>query len=179
MVACALFLASCSRTVNLPSYGDVPAFTLTAQDGKEFSSQVLKGNVWVAEFMFTTCTGPCPRMNSQMRQVQNSTRDLSNVRLVSFTVDPGHDTPPVLSDYARHFQAEAGRWYFLTGATQTLNHLDRDVFKLGEVDGSLQHSTRFVLVDRQARIRGYYLSSESGAVPRLIADVKALAKEPS
>lgn len=175
-MACALFLSAC-HSVDLPSYGVVPDFSLTSQDGKQFSSQVLDGNVWVADFIFTTCAGPCPRMSSQMHQVQDATKDLLRVRLVSFTVDPANDTPPVLAEYAKRFQAEAGRWYFLTGSTETLNKLDADVFKLGTVDSTLQHSTRFVLIDPKGRIRGYYLTSESDAIPRLIADVKALAKD--
>jgi protein SCO1/2 len=68
------------------------------------------------DFRVTTCPGPCLRMSSQMRQVQTATANTPDVKLVSFTVDPAHDTPPVLAAYAKHFLAEPGRWYFLTGA---------------------------------------------------------------
>ena len=84
------------------------------------------------------------------------------MRLVSFSVDPAEDTPPVLAAYAKTHGAAPSMWYFLTGPVATLQMLDRDAFKLGNIDATMQHSTRFVLVDRQGRIRGYYDTSEAG-----------------
>jgi len=177
--AALLFLGGCTRHANLPSFGSVPEFALTDQTGSAFvSTPALAGHVWVADFFFTTCPGPCPRMSSQMHQVQTALGE-QGVRLVSMTVDPEHDTPAVLADYAKHFQAQAGVWFFLTGSREALNHLDKDVFKLGEVDGSLDHSTRFILVDRKSQVRGYYLTSEPDAITRLIADAKSLLAEKS
>ncbi len=177
------FLASCGRVqAKLDEYGTVPDFTLTDQNGAPFSSaSALKGVDWIADFIYTTCPGPCPRMSSQMHQVQTGLADVDGasagkIRLVSFTVDPAHDTPPVLADYARHFGAKPGIWYFLTGPADALQHLSRDVFLLGDVNASLEHSTRFVLVDRKSRIRGYYLTEEPDAIARLIADTKALQR---
>jgi protein SCO1/2 len=172
---CAIaMLGSCAKHASLPSLGAVPEFTLTDQTGSDFvSASTLAGRVWVADFFFTTCPGPCPRMSSQMHQVQTALAG-QDVRLVSMTVDPEHDTPLVLADYSKHFEAQAGVWFFLTGPRDSLNHLDRDVFKLGDVDGSLDHSTRFVLVDRKSQVRGYYLTSEPDAITRLIADAKSL-----
>jgi protein SCO1/2 len=172
----ALFLAGCAREQPLPVYGQVPRFTLTSQTGRQFDSSALAGKVWVADFIFTTCPGPCPRMSSQMHAIANEVRQLPNVRFVSFTVDPDHDTPEVLAAYAKNFHAD-DRWYFLTGAQPALHHLDRDVFKLGNVDGSLGHSTRFVLVDQQGRIRGYYETSEADAMKPLLAGIRKLAGE--
>ncbi len=172
-------LAGCTREKALPVYGQVPHFVLTSQANREFDSRALDGNVWVADFFFTSCGGPCPRMSSQMRWVQEQVRDLPRVRLVSFTVDPARDNPAVLADYARHFRAEAGRWFLLTGQRETLHELDREAFKLGDVDGSLMHSTRFVLVDGQRRIRGYYATDEQDGLKPLIADIRRLARESS
>jgi len=101
---------------------------------------------------------------------------MPDVKLVSFTVDPARDTPEALAAYAKLHRAS---WYFLTGPAETLQQLDRDTFKLGNVDASLQHSTRFVLVDRESRIRGYYDTSESRAVSRVIEDIYALARDRS
>lgn len=168
----------CSRPQPpLEILGQVPDFTLTAQTGAVFeSAKQLKGHVWVADFIFTNCAGPCPRMSSQMRQVQNAVKDLPDVRLVSFTVDPARDTPEVLAEYAKRQHADE-RWAFLTGPAADLHRLDRDAFKLGNVDGSLTHSTRFVLLDRQSRIRAYYDTSEPDSIPRLIGDIRRLHKE--
>jgi protein SCO1/2 len=151
----------------------VPEFQLTAQTGQAFDSKVLNGNIWVADFIFTSCPGPCPRMASQMHEIQQET----NVKLVSFTIDPARDTPQTLAAYAQTHHASAERWSFLTGPQATLNHLGLDVFKLNKVDGSLQHSTRFVLIDRKSHIRGYYDTSEREAIQRLLADVHLLEGE--
>jgi protein SCO1/2 len=174
-----VLLAACAGPRPLPVLGQVPSFQLTAQTGQPFDSQSLDGHVWVADFIFTTCTGPCPMMSSQMRHVQVSTAETPNVRLVSFTVDPEHDTAPVLAEYAKHFKADAARWYFLTGEPSRLNDLGLNAFKLNSVDGSLTHSTRFVLVDGARRMRGYYVSSDDGFMPRLLHDIRQLEREKS
>jgi protein SCO1/2 len=170
-------LAGCAARASLPSYASVPEFSLTDQTGAKFDSgSSLNGHVWVADFMFTECPGPCPRMSKQMSEVQEALKG-TDARMVSLTVDPQHDTPPVLAQYAAFYSARPGVWFFLTGDTRTLDHLDRDVFQLGDVDGSLEHSTRFVLVDRSSRVRGFYLTSDADAIPHVIADAKVLLKE--
>jgi protein SCO1 len=180
LLLCTLaMLAGCSSKPDLPTYGSIPEFQLTDQTGAPFfSAQTLKGRVWVADFIFTNCPGPCPRMSSQMHQVQTALKGEDGLRLVSFTIDPARDTPPVLAAYSKHFVAEAGRWYFLTGPVPSLNHLAKDAFHLSEIDGkSLDHSTRLALVDRSSQIRGYYLSSDQDAIPNLIADARRLLQE--
>jgi protein SCO1/2 len=109
-------------------------------------------------------------MSARMRRLQIST----DVTLISFTVNPQHDTPPVLAEYAKHFTADAARWHFLTGAPSRLSDLGLNAFKLNSVDGSLTHSTRFVLVDGARRIRGYYLDT-----PQLLHDIRQLEREKS
>jgi protein SCO1/2 len=162
-----------------PDYGAVPRFQLVAQDGTAFDSNRLAGDIWVADFFFSNCGSVCPRMSSQMHQVQQAVYRMPDVRLVSFTVDPSRDTPAALAEYAKLHHASPGRWFFLTGRQDTLQMLDKDAFKLGDVDGNLAHSTRFVLVDRSAHIRGYYDTSEADSIPKLIADIHALARQSS
>ena len=174
----ALLLVGCAAHADLPSLGAVSDFTLTDQAGANFKSDSLAGQVWVANFMFTNCPGPCPRMSSQMHEVQSALAG-QDVKLVSMTVDPDRDTPQVLAKYAAFYSATPGVWYFLTGPRETLNHLGQDVFKLNPVDGTFDHSTRFVLVDRKSQIRGYYLTSEPDAIQRIIADAKTLLRQPS
>jgi protein SCO1/2 len=93
-------------------------------------------------------------------------------------VDPERDTPEVLAAYGKRYQANPARWTFLTGPQKDLHALSRDAFKLGDVTGDLEHSTRFVLVDRKSRIRGYYNTWEKEAIPNLLADIQTLLKEP-
>ena len=112
-----------------------------------------------------------------MHRVQSSTSATPRVELVSFTVDPENDTPPVLAEYARHFKAEPERWRFLTGDRARLNDLGINAFHLNSVDGSLVHSTRFALVDGQGRIRGYYSSGEDGYLPKLLSGIRQLERE--
>jgi protein SCO1/2 len=175
----ALLLActACSRRPTLEVFGSVPQFNLIAQDGRPFHSQALDGKIWVADFIYTTCPGPCPRMTSQMREVQDAVSKIPDIRLVSFTVDPAEDTPPVLAAYAKTHGASESMWYFLTGPVPTLEMLDRDAFKLGNIDATMQHSTRFTLVDRQGRIRGYYDTSDPASIPKLVSDIRQLERE--
>jgi protein SCO1/2 len=172
-----LSLGACRHSEPLPSYGPVSDFQLTDQNGQPFRGESLKGKIWVADFIYTQCPGPCPRMTSQMHQVQQATEKMRDVALVSFTVDPQHDTPAILASYAKAHHAQHERWYFLTGDAASLNQLCRYVFKLGNVDGSLEHSTRFVLVDKKSQIRGYYDTSETSSIPKLIDDLHAVAGE--
>jgi protein SCO1/2 len=175
-----LVFCGCSgKQPPLPVYGQVPGFDLTAETGQPFNRKSLDGKVWVADFIFTTCAGPCPRMSSLMRQAQQVTSSMPDVRLISFTVDPEHDTPAALAEYATRYHAQPERWRFLTGSREALDHLMRDAFKLGNVDGSMIHSTRLVLLDRQSRIRGYYGTSEDDPVVQLVRDIKRVLAEKS
>lgn len=180
LVAC-LFLSviACAPLPELPVLGHVAQFHLTSQSGHDFDSAKLSGHVWVADFIFTNCEGPCPRMSAYMRALQKATTDLPDLKMVSFTVDPKRDTPLVLSQYGKDYSADSDRWYFLTGDPKILDGLDRDSFHLGNVGSQMDHSTRFVLVDRKGQIRGYYGISTGDPVPDLARDARRLAKEQS
>ncbi|MBK5294093.1 MAG: SCO family protein [Acidobacteriia bacterium] len=173
-----LFLWNCGRPGQpLETFKTVPDFTLTASSGSPFHySTQLKGRVWIADFIFTTCMGPCPRMSTQMRQVQAALSGMPQVKLVSFTVDPANDTPEALAAYAKRYAADPARWFFLTGPKEMLQMLSMDTFMLSKVDGQMDHSTRFVLVDQEGRVRKYYATSEGFQIHDLVLDVKRLLK---
>ena len=169
-------LLACSHREPLGEFNTVPFFDLTDQSGVAFSSSTqLNGKVWIADFVFTHCTGPCPRMGTQMKQVQGALADVADVRLVSFTVDPQRDTPEVLAAYAKRYAAQPGRWFFLTGPADTLNEISRKAFMLSSLTSQMDHSTRFALVDRRGRVRKYYDTSEPTSIQDLIADARQLA----
>ena len=172
-------LAGCAKVTPLPVLGEIPQFQLTLQTDQPFDSHTLDGHIWVANFIYTTCDGPCPMMSHRMRGIQESTVSTPNLKLVSFTVDPAHDSPAVLAKYASHFKADYSRWYFLTGEMEKLNDLGLKSFKVNSVDGSLSHSTRFVLVDGKRRIRGYYISADDGFPKNLLHDIRQLQSERS
>ncbi len=182
MRTAALFLAllsltGCHSEKPLQLLGEVPDFQLIDQDGKDFKGSSLEGHVWVADFVFTTCQGPCPRMTAHMKQIQEATD--SSVGLVSFSVDPDNDTPAALSAYAKGFNADTSRWHFLTGDKKLLGSLGKDTFKISGVGEGVDHSTRFVLVDGKGRIRGYYGLADGGVVSKIAKDAAALKKENS
>lgn len=119
-------------------------------------------------------------MTSQMRRIEQAAATAAaDVRFVSFTVDPEHDTPAALSAYVNRFHADPAHWFFLTGDPKTLQMLDRETFKLGNLDSAMNHSTRFVLIDRRGRIRGYYGTSDEDASARVVKDIQRLAGERS
>jgi protein SCO1/2 len=97
--------------------------------------------------------------------------------MASFTIDPERDTPEALAVYAKRYHADPNQWHFLTGSRADLRKLSWDTFHLGDVNGQLDHSTRFVLIDQKSRIRGYYDTSESESIPKLMEDIKTVMKE--
>jgi protein SCO1 len=167
------------RTVS--AYGTVPAFELVNQSGQPFGSAQLAGKIWIADFIYTMCPGPCPMISSRMSDLQKPL-EKSDVHLVSFSVDPEKDTPQVLRGYAEKLQADPARWDFLTGPKSAIYKLSHDGFKLA-VSGGMDeqgipvHSTRIVLVDRHGQIRGYYDATEADAVTKLLADTNHLLRE--
>jgi protein SCO1/2 len=169
-----------SRPVD--TYGKVPQFRLTNQQGAPFGSSELDGKIWIADFIFTSCPSTCPIISSRMAELQKPLGN-TGVQLVSFTVDPQKDTPEILRGYAERLNADQQRWAFLTGAKPQLYSLSADGFKLAATDGNDEsggqpiHSTRFVLVDRHRNIRGYYDALAPDAVTKLIADTRHLLRE--
>ena len=167
------------RTVS--AYGSVPSFELVNQNGQPFGSAQLLGKIWIADFIFTTCPGPCPMISSRMSELQKPL-EKTDVHLVSFTVDPDKDTPEVLRGYAEKLQAQPSRWDFLTGPKSTIYNLSRNSFKLAVSDSSAEtgtpvHSTRMILVDRHGDIRGYYDATEADAMTKLLADTNHVLRE--
>jgi protein SCO1/2 len=172
---------SALRQRAVPSYGIVPAFQLVNQNGQPFGSAQLNGKIWIADFIFTSCRGPCPLISTRMSELQKPL-EKTDVHLVSFSVDPETDTPEVLRGYAEKLQADPKRWDFLTGPKSAIYKLSHDGFKLAVSDGSEAegvpvHSTRMALVDRHGQIRGYYDALEPDAMTKLLADTNHLLRE--
>ena len=168
-----------ARPASLPVLGAVPAFSLTERDGSAITADRLAGRVWIADFVFTRCPDICPVLSARMASLQKTLPAASDpVRLVSFSVDPAHDTPEALREYGTRFGAGAD-WLFVTGPRDALAALLRDGFKVAYADDGpptspITHSDRFVLVDRALRIRGYYHGTDSADLARLARDAAAL-----
>jgi protein SCO1 len=165
----------------LASYGTLPSFELVNQNGQPFGSRELAGKIWIADFIFTNCPGPCPIISTRMSELQKPL-EKTDIHLVSFTVDPERDTPEVLRAYAEKSHAQTERWDFLTGSRSAIYALARDGFKLAASESSVDaglpvHSTRVVLVDWRGVIRGYYDALAPDAVTKLLADANHLFRE--
>jgi protein SCO1 len=175
-----LSLISCSkRASELPDYGTVPAFRMTASTGAPFDGSSLAGKVWVADFIYTNCPAECPMMTSRMRSLEKRVRGKEDVRLISISVDPARDTPAALSAFAHSYGAPTAQWIFLTGSADTVHELAYTTFHVGDVLGKISHSTKFVLVDKHGHLRGYYSSFDQEGIPTLLKDLEALRKEPA
>ncbi len=171
----------------LPELGKIPAFELVDSRGEVWSSERLKGKVWMADFIFTSCAGPCPMMSASLARVTRELKNAPNVEAVSFSVDPDHDTPARLAEYAAQYEADPARWHFLTGEKPRIYGLAIQHFHLAagamlaeppDPAHTILHSTKFVLVDAQFGIRGYYDSFDPNQVQKLIRDARRLGREP-
>jgi len=158
----------------------MPPFRLTTDRDTPFTQDDLRGKVWVANFIFTRCPDVCPVLTARMRDLQKALVEGSAaVSLVSFSVDPGHDTPDVLRTYAASHGAGPG-WDFVTGPRDAIARLLQEGFHVAFADdgppaGPITHSDRFALVDRELRIRGYYHGSDPEDLRRLTDDARRLA----
>jgi protein SCO1/2 len=162
--------------------GQVPAFALIDQEAQPISQERLAGSVWIADFIFTRCAGQCPLMSARMTALARVFADAPAIRLVSFSVDPAYDTPEVLARYASHHAGASDRWQFVTGDPEAIRRVAREGFHLGVseegiVEEPITHSVRLVLIDRQARIRGYYDATDREAMRRLEPDARRLLRE--
>jgi protein SCO1/2 len=186
-IACILLLClsvACDNSAKPPPVLlPAPRFVLTDQAGQGFDSTArLGGHVWVANFIFTRCPDVCPAFTAKMAMVQEKTASLkSPPRLVSFSVDPGHDTPAILAAYAAQHGARAERWSFLTGDTAAVKAAVEGGLKivmgdLVEKNGlpNIAHGQHFVLVDPRGQIRGYYDMNDADAFARLFRDIEAV-----
>ncbi len=163
----------------MPSFGIVPPFQLIDQNNQPFGSAQLLGKIWIADFIYTTCPGPCPMISSRMSEMQKPL-EKTDVQLVSFSVDPEKDTPEVLRSYAEKLHARDERWKFLTGDRTTIYNLSQNGFKLAatnDASGIPLHSSRLILVDRGGVIRGYYDATSPDAVTKVLADASHLHRE--
>jgi protein SCO1/2 len=166
-------------TTGLPVLFDAASFALTDQNGQSFDSGSLRGKVWVADFIFTNCAGICPMMTQHMREFQKLTAGLP-VQMVSFSVDPERDTPPVLKQYATAAQADESRWHFLTGESRAKLWAICKAMKLAvgpDGNDQVMHSNHFLLVDGNGHVRGVYDCTSDDFMPKLVADSNTLAKQ--
>jgi protein SCO1/2 len=193
LVLMKLKFMSAAQGHTLPVISQVPAFTLTNQFVQPVTLENLKGRVWVADIIFTRCAGPCPVMTRRLRELQDALPVAGNTRLVTLTTDADFDTSAVLAKYAEKFGADAQRWSFLTGDKVVVANLAIDGLKLTAIEKPAAertdpadlfvHSTIFVVVDKQGRLRGSFQTQGDfvdwpTAKGQILAAIKQLENEP-
>jgi protein SCO1/2 len=165
-------------------YHTVGDFNLIDSDSLPITQAVARGKISVVDFFFSTCATICPKMSNQMMRVQHKFKDDKDVVILSFTVDPTNDTPSRLKAYGKEHQAISGKWFFITGEKEQIYRLAKESYFLNaletpEATEAFLHSEKFMLIDKQGRIRGIYDGTEHFEVKRLIEDIEALQQEVS
>lgn len=160
-------------------YHTITEFSFTNQFNETVTEKTTNNKIIVADFFFATCQSICPKMSSQLVNVQHAFKNDDDVVLLSHTVNPLHDTVEVLNQYAQTYGAIKNKWHLLTGNKKAIYDMARYSYLVNalEDDGSEEgflHSELFVLVDKQKRIRGFYDGTDSVAVAKLISDITIL-----
>lgn len=176
-----LFIVGCSKFEPNMS-GEVADFNFINQDHENVSLDDLKGDWWIADFIFTNCVTVCLPMTENMVYLQKQLveNDL-DVQLVSFSVDPEVDTPEILKDYAKSYEADFSNWSFLTGYDfDTIKDLSIHSFAAGlqkEPDSNqVNHVTRFYLINPEGEIVKRYEGMEKDEMESIVKDLKILTK---
>ncbi|WP_297335440.1 SCO family protein [Algoriphagus sp.] len=157
----------------------IPDFTFVNQEGNATGRSDMEGKVTIVDFFFTSCPSICPVMSKEMERVNDMFRNEDQVRIMSISIDPEYDTPEILKEYAERHGANPGKWDFLSGPKEETYDLARCGFALPTLDGAgnpddFVHSDKFVLIDEQGRIRGYYSGTNREDVDLLMLETKVL-----
>lgn len=177
MVMIFLFLAACGSDIEPTMSSEITDFNFTTQDEEKLSLEDLKGEYWIADFIFTNCTSVCIPMTTNMTALQDELAHKKlNVQLVSFTVDPDFDTPEILKAYADSYNADLSNWTFLTGYDfETIEELSIKSFKSGlsQIPDSdqVQHGVRFFLVNPDGIVIKSYDGTEEKQMEVLLEDL--------
>jgi protein SCO1/2 len=163
----------------LPVIRAVPEFSLIDQNGQTVTNENLRGKVWIADFFFTQCKGPCPLMTARMLEMQKALVKTPEVKLVSVTVDPENDTPDVLKAYAEANFADPERWKFLTGDQEVIRRVVTEGFMqhLSEENGEPVHGTMFLIVDGNGMVRSAHMLEDPELIPKILMDTGNLLRE--
>ena len=164
------------KTVTDTVYQTIPAFKYVNQYGDSVTNKTLDGSIYVADFFFTTCPSICPVMHRNMLNVYNTFKTVGNFKIISYTIDPKHDSVDILKKYAEKLGISGKTWLLLQGQKEETYKLAKN-YMVEARDGNV-HDGYFILIDKQKRIRGSYLGTDPDQVTKMIADIKTLQQEP-
>ncbi|RYZ97666.1 MAG: SCO family protein [Sphingobacteriaceae bacterium] len=162
-------------------YHTIPPFSFVNQYGDSITDKSLNGKIYVADFFFTTCPSICPVMHRNMLAVYKTFKDTADVRIISYTIDPKHDTVKVLKKYADALGIAGDTWWLLQNNKEYTYKLSESYLVTTPKDDQKEkfvHDGYFILVDKQKHIRGSYDGTDEAQVKQLVEDIKALRAEP-
>lgn len=175
------------ETPKLDDHGQLPDFRFVDHTGAALTRRELEGHVTIVNFIFTRCDNICPVTSMKMRSVQEKTNDAGDIKLVSISIDPAHDTVPVLAAYAAKYGADESRWRFARGEVAAVREVVERGMKIGYDDlggktasgaPNITHSGHFVLLDQRAHVRGYYDSDDWPRIETLMKHARYLTRRP-
>jgi len=169
------------QTVTDTVYQTIPAFKFTNQYGDSISNKTLDGYIYVADFFFTTCPSICPVMHRNMLDVYNTFKNTPNFKIISHTIDPQHDSVPLLKKYADKLGVTGNTWWFVQGKKEDTYKLSESYLVRPPQEDAKQgfiHDGSFLLIDKQKRVRGAYDGTDPKQVSKLIDDIKILLADP-
>ena len=159
-------------------------FAFTDSSGREVTRDEMRGKILVVSFLFTACSLTCPEVSKRMAEIQKLTADAPDVRLLSLTVDPRSDTPPVLTKWGERFGADTNRWNLLTGDQAQLHFVIGTSFLAVETNnpfnsmpGNFAGTERIALVDKQGRVRAFFDGLRVETPAAVVAEIKRLRNE--
>ena len=202
LLAMAAFLTACSSNeTQLPIYGErdaitkvvdgktitdtlyyqIPAFQFTNQDSLPVTDKTFDGKIYVTDFFFISCPTICPKMKTQMKRVYDKFKANPDVMILSYSIDPQHDTPAVLKDFAESLGVTGNQWQFATGPKEEIFKTGKSYMVVAQEDagapGGLLHSGHFVLVDKEKHVRGMYDGTTKEGADKLMTDIDRLLAE--
>ncbi|GEN32139.1 protein SCO1/2 [Cerasibacillus quisquiliarum] len=176
-------LVACGGKIEENISEQLPEFEYTTQNGETFGLNDLKGQWWLASFVYTNCKTVCPVMTKNMAKLQQELKENKlDIQIVSFSVDPEFDTPEVLKQYAKDYGVDFSNWTFLTGYQfKTIQDLSMNYFKTslqkaspGTGNDQIAHGTSFFLVNPKGKIVKKYDGVGEEGQKQAILDIKAL-----
>ena len=170
------------KTVTDSAYHTIPDFKFVSQYGDTVTAKTLDNKIYVADFFFTSCPTICPKMKVQLKRVYEKFKENPDVMLLSHTIDPAHDSVPVLKEFAANLGVTGTQWLFVTGDREKIYEIGQESYMVtaqqdSSAPGGVVHSGAFILVDKAKHIRGIYDGTTEKGVDQLMDDMDKLLAE--
>ncbi|WP_338876814.1 SCO family protein [Spirosoma sp. SC4-14] len=163
-------------------YHTIPDFNFLSQYGDTVTAKTFANKIYVADFFFTSCPTICPKMKVQLKRVYEKYKNNPDVALLSHSIDPEHDTVPVLKEFADNLGITGRQWLFVTGDREKIYDIGQNSYMVtaqqdSSAVGGVVHSGAFILIDKDKHIRGLYDGTTEAGVGKLMNDMDRLLAE--